>query len=145
VRWEYWGSAPLLLNFNHPAPAGSVQRAELRTLVFSVLIGVAPILGACDGSICGDAIAGPEKLAQQDEAYCQSIGTRFGTPEYSDCQLIQQQTRKTRHAREPQWRIQPPSRRQQHAVSGSSQRSPATRGNSFAFRSREGAPTLGSQ
>ena len=76
-----------------------MQRAELRILVFSILIGVAPILGACAGSIVGDAIAGPEKLAQQDDAYCQSIGTRRGTPEYSNCRLIQQQTRETRHAR----------------------------------------------
>jgi hypothetical protein len=71
----------------------------LRILVFSVFVGLAPVLGACAGSIVGDAIAGPEKLAQQDDAYCQAIGTRFGTPEYSNCRLIQQQTRETRHAR----------------------------------------------
>jgi hypothetical protein len=46
----------------------------------------------------GDAIAGPEKLAQQDDACCQSIGTRFRTLDYSNCRLIQQQTREARHA-----------------------------------------------
>lgn len=71
----------------------------MRILVFFVLVGLAPSLGACAGWVVGDAIAGPEKLAQQDDAYCPSIGTKFGTPQYQNCRLIQQQTREARHAR----------------------------------------------
>jgi len=55
-------------------------------------------LGGCAGSPVGNMIAGPEKLAQQDDAYCQSIGTRYGTPEYSNCRLVTAQQRQARIA-----------------------------------------------
>ena len=55
-------------------------------------------LGGCAGSPVGNMIAGPEKLAQQDDAYCQSIGTRYGTPEYSNCRLVTAQQRQERIA-----------------------------------------------
>jgi hypothetical protein len=50
-----------------------------------VVLGAA--LGGCAGSPVGDAIAGPEKLAQQDDVYCESIGAAKGTPQYTNCRL----------------------------------------------------------
>jgi hypothetical protein len=55
------------------------------------------VLGGCAGSPVGDAIAGPEKLAQQDDAYCQSIGAQLGTPTYTDCRLRVTQMRENKH------------------------------------------------
>jgi hypothetical protein len=55
-------------------------------------------LGGCAGSPVGNMIAGPEKLAQQDDAYCQSIGARYGTPEYTNCRLVTAQQRDQRDA-----------------------------------------------
>jgi hypothetical protein len=50
-------------------------------------------LAGCAGSPVGDAIAGPEKLALQDDAYCQSIGAAKGTPQYTSCRLTVTQQR----------------------------------------------------
>ena len=50
-----------------------------------VVLGAA--LGGCAGSPVGDAIAGPEKLTQQDDVYCESIGAAKGTPQYTNCRL----------------------------------------------------------
>jgi hypothetical protein len=55
------------------------------------------LLSGCAGSVIGDRIAGPEKLAQQDDAYCQSIGLKFGTPDYASCRLQTTQRREDRH------------------------------------------------
>jgi hypothetical protein len=55
-----------------------------------------PLLG-CAGSPVGDAIAGPEKLAQADDNYCKSIGFKFGTPNYANCRLTLTQQRQDRH------------------------------------------------
>jgi hypothetical protein len=60
-----------------------------------VVLGAA--LGGCAGSPVGDAIAGPEKLAQQDDAYCESIGAAKGTPQYTNCRLTVTQQRETKH------------------------------------------------
>lgn len=57
------------------------------------------LLSGCAGSPVADAIAGPEKLAQQDDAYCKSIGLNFGTREYAGCRMMQSQARDERHAR----------------------------------------------
>ena len=59
-----------------------------------LIIAAALPLGSCAGSIMGDAIAGPERLAQQDDAYCASIGVPAGTPSYPQCRmnLAQQRT-----------------------------------------------------
>jgi hypothetical protein len=57
------------------------------------------LLSGCAGSPVADAIAGPEKLAQQDDAYCKSIGLNFGTNEYAGCRMVQSQAREERHAR----------------------------------------------
>lgn len=62
-------------------------------LVLPICIGLA----GCAGSPVGDAIAGPEKLAQQDDAYCASIGAQRGTPTYTDCRLRVTQMRETKH------------------------------------------------
>lgn len=59
---------------------------------------VASFLAGCAGSPVGDALAGPEKLAAADDSYCQSIGTRFGTPEYANCRMAQTNNRENRHA-----------------------------------------------
>jgi hypothetical protein len=45
------------------------------------------VLAGCSGSPLGDTLAGPEKLAQQDEAYCSSIGAAPGTPNYTQCRM----------------------------------------------------------
>jgi hypothetical protein len=66
----------------------------MKRLLLLMLLG----LGGCEGSPVGNMIAGPEKLAQQDDAYCQSIGTRYGTPEYSNCRLVTAQQRDQRDA-----------------------------------------------
>lgn len=44
-------------------------------------------LSGCAGSVIGDAISGPEAVAAREDAYCQSIGLRFGTPEYANCRM----------------------------------------------------------
>lgn len=54
-------------------------------------------LSGCAGSPVGDAIAGPEKLAAQDDAYCESIGATKGTPTYTDCRLKVTQQREDKH------------------------------------------------
>ena len=54
-------------------------------------------LAGCAGSPVGDALAGPEKLAQQDDAYCASIGAQPGTPAYTDCRLRVTQMRENKH------------------------------------------------
>ena len=56
-------------------------------------------LGGCAGSIVGDAMAGPEKLAQRDDAYCQSMGLKFGSRDYAQCRLVQDHQRAVHHAR----------------------------------------------
>ena len=57
------------------------------------------VLGGCAGSIVGDAIAGPEKLAQQDDAYCTSIGLSFGSPDYAKCRMMRDRARQAHHDR----------------------------------------------
>lgn len=66
--------------------------------ILAVFIGCF-LLSGCAGSIVGDAIAGPERLAQQDDSYCQSIGLQFGTPDYANCRMLQTQNRESHHAR----------------------------------------------
>jgi len=62
-----------------------------------VLILAAPLAG-CAGSVVGDALAGPEKLAQQDDSYCRSIGLQFGTADYATCRQQATNNREARHA-----------------------------------------------
>jgi hypothetical protein len=56
------------------------------------------LLARCAGSIAGDALAGPEKLAHEDDAYCRSIGTNMGSPEYANCRMVMTQRRDAKHA-----------------------------------------------
>jgi hypothetical protein len=64
-----------------------------------VLVAMSLPLSACAGSLAGDALAGPEKLAQQDDAYCTSIGAPAGTPAYTQCRMFRTQERDVSHAR----------------------------------------------
>jgi hypothetical protein len=66
--------------------------------VVGVLVALS-LLSGCAGSPVADAIAGPEKLAQQDDAYCRSIGFNLGTNQYAGCRMMQSQAREERHAR----------------------------------------------
>lgn len=50
-------------------------------------------VAGCAGSPLGDSIAGPEKLAARDDAYCQSIGAAHGTPQYMNCRMVVTQQR----------------------------------------------------
>src|SRR5258707_14418436 len=61
------------------------------------IVALGAALGGCAGSPVGDAIAGPEKLALQDDAYCQSIGAAKGTPQYTSCRLTVTQQREDKH------------------------------------------------
>lgn len=64
------------------------------------ILAIIPFLSAlagCAGSPVGDAIAGPEKLAQQDDAYCESIGAAHGTQNYTNCRLTMSLQRDNRH------------------------------------------------
>jgi hypothetical protein len=61
------------------------------------IVALGAALGGCAGSPLGDAIAGPEKLAQQDDAYCASIGTPAGTPSYPQCRMNLTQMRQSEH------------------------------------------------
>lgn len=62
-----------------------------------MILPICGLLAGCAGSPVGDAIAGPEKLAQQDDAYCQSIGAQLGTPAYTNCRMQMTQMRENKH------------------------------------------------
>lgn len=55
------------------------------------------VLSGCAGSVIGDGIAGPEKLAQRDDTYCRSIGLKFGTSDYASCRMQTTQRREDQH------------------------------------------------
>jgi hypothetical protein len=55
----------------------------------------ASLVAGCAGSPIADAIVGPEKLAQQDDAYCRSIGARGS--DYTACRLFMTKQRDDRH------------------------------------------------
>ena len=57
------------------------------------------VLSGCAGSVVGDAIRGPERLAADDDAYCQSIGARPGTDAYTSCRMHVTDARDARHGR----------------------------------------------
>lgn len=54
-------------------------------------------LVGCAGSPVGDAIAGPEALAQRDDAYCKSIGAQPGSSDYTQCRMFATQQRNAGH------------------------------------------------
>ena len=65
-----------------------------------VVLGIitALLLTGCAGSPIGDALAGPEVLAQRDDAYCRSLGASSGNPDYINCRLTVSQQRNESHA-----------------------------------------------
>jgi hypothetical protein len=69
-----------------------------RVFAACIALNVHLLLSGCAGSPVADAIAGPEKLAAQDDAYCTSIGLKFGTDQYAGCRMVQSQAREERHA-----------------------------------------------
>jgi hypothetical protein len=64
------------------------------------ILGVALLaLVGCAGTPIGDAMTGPEKLAEQDDAYCRSIGAVPNTQTYVQCRMFATQQRQQSHAR----------------------------------------------
>lgn len=61
-----------------------------------LIIPICAALSGCAGSIAGDAIAGPEKLAAQDDSYCQSIGAVPNSDRYYQCRMTLTQQRETK-------------------------------------------------
>jgi hypothetical protein len=68
----------------------------LMRALFAVLMSAA--LAGCAGSPMGDLMAGPEKLAAQDDTYCKSLGAKPDSDNYINCRLIADQNRAQRHA-----------------------------------------------
>jgi hypothetical protein len=64
--------------------------------VFVLLVPL--LLAGCAGSPVGDALAGPEVLAQRDDAYCRSLGVMPNTENYMTCRLTVTQQRNESHA-----------------------------------------------
>jgi hypothetical protein len=60
-------------------------------VVFFASAFVTSMLGGCD------ALTSPEKVAQQDDAFCQSLGST-GTKEYDRCRVNREQARERRRA-----------------------------------------------
>jgi hypothetical protein len=63
----------------------------------SIAVALASTVSGCAGSLLGDAMAGPEAVAAREDAYCQSIGLRFGTPEYANCRMATTHQRQQNH------------------------------------------------
>lgn len=66
-------------------------------LRFAVLLIATSGLSGCAGSVLGDAIAGPEAVAEREDSYCKSLGLYLGTPEYANCRIQTGQGRQNRH------------------------------------------------
>lgn len=63
--------------------------------IFLVLPTIA-LLSGCAGSIVGDSLAGPDKLAARDDAYCKSVGAEPGSDKYYHCRMSMSQRREDR-------------------------------------------------
>src|SRR6516164_2121982 len=63
------------------------------SIIFFASAFVASTLGGCD------ALTSSEKLAQQDDAFCQSLGTP-GTKEYDRCRVNREEARGSERKRE---------------------------------------------
>jgi hypothetical protein len=63
------------------------------------LFAVATLLAltGCQGTPIGDAMIGPEKLAQMDDQYCRSIGAAPGTAPYMQCRMHKTAERNQSH------------------------------------------------
>ncbi len=62
-----------------------------------LVVASAIVLSGCAGSPVGDALAGPEALAQRDDTYCKSIGTQPGNSDYAQCRMFATQQRNAGH------------------------------------------------
>ena len=67
----------------------------MRSLVPMMVIATA--LAVCQGS-GARAAWGSDERVWQDDAYCKSIGTQFGTLAYHECRLALSQQRGIRHS-----------------------------------------------
>jgi hypothetical protein len=63
----------------------------------ALVVASAIALSGCVGSPVGDALAGPEVLAQRDDTYCKSIGAQPGTSDYTQCRMFATQQRNAGH------------------------------------------------
>jgi len=68
----------------------------MRSLVPLVVIATA--LVSCQGFLARAAWIGSDERVWQDDAYCKSIGTQFGTLPYHECRLALSQQREARHS-----------------------------------------------
>ena len=64
---------------------------RISVLLFALAL-VTFTLGGCD------ALTGRGKLAQEDDAVCQSLGMASGTEEYNRCRVNREEERHRRHA-----------------------------------------------
>lgn len=74
-----------------------MMRVAIAISVISLSLGLSLGLCGCVGSPVGDALAGPEKLAARDDAYCRSIGTVPGNSDYAQCRMFATQQRNQSH------------------------------------------------
>lgn len=62
-----------------------------------IAIAAAVLLSGCQGTPIGDAMIGPEKLAQMDDQYCRSIGAAPGSQPYIQCRMFKTSEREQSH------------------------------------------------
>lgn len=63
---------------------------------YLIMLPICAALSGCAGSIMGDALAGPEKLAAQDDGYCKSLGAEPGSDRYYQCRMTLTQQRESK-------------------------------------------------
>ncbi len=68
-----------------------------KSLCAAVAVSCLVLLTGCQGTPIGDAMTGPEKLAEQDDAYCKSIGTKPGSNPYIQCRMFKTAQREENH------------------------------------------------
>lgn len=68
---------------------------KLRIVTVAAL---ALLLAGCAGSVIGDAM-NPQAVVAREDGYCQSIGLKFGTPDYAACRMNLQAQTNANHQR----------------------------------------------
>lgn len=76
-------------------PCGGVWGNQMKLRVVAALAALS--LAGCQGTPIGDAVIGPEKLAQMDDQYCQSIGAKPGSSVYVQCRMGRTSQRDASH------------------------------------------------
>ena len=71
----------------------------MRNFVCILVASVTLFLHGCQGSVVGDAVAGKDGLARQDDEYCVSIGAKPGTDLYAQCRMFRTEDRGRKHDR----------------------------------------------